>query len=240
MKSHDATPGRESRQHSPLRIAANRRNALKSTGPRTPGGKRRAALNSRVRGLLSEDVERQLRTRGEDLAEFRRLHRDLLGIFGACDSAGMHVMEQMAATWWEKARRMRNWVAAGPPRSADLDARLEELMVLLVGILRGRRKWWSHRLAAVLGNRIGTPSQVREQIEDRLSLFGARKRDRKYPRKDDPARSDVPPEFLAYVERALQSIVAGRGIPNPVGGDDGTPVERPGTPENEAKRSQMA
>ncbi len=34
-------------------IAANRRNSLKSTGPRGPGGKARAAANSRKHGLAS-------------------------------------------------------------------------------------------------------------------------------------------------------------------------------------------
>jgi hypothetical protein len=100
---------RESRQHSSLRIAANRRNALKSTGPRTAAGKRRVALNALVRGLLPEDLERQLRARGEDLNEFRRLHRDLIGIFEPRDPAGARVVTQMALTWWEKARRIRQW-----------------------------------------------------------------------------------------------------------------------------------
>jgi len=48
-----------------LRTLANRRNALKSTGPRTVAGKRRAALNSR-QDHYSEDLERQSRARGED------------------------------------------------------------------------------------------------------------------------------------------------------------------------------
>jgi hypothetical protein len=43
-----------------LRMLANRRNALKSTGPRTVAGKRRAALNSR-KDPYSEDLERQFR-----------------------------------------------------------------------------------------------------------------------------------------------------------------------------------
>ena len=38
-----------------VRIAANRRNALKSTGPRTPEGKRRSSQNNRKHGLRSKD-----------------------------------------------------------------------------------------------------------------------------------------------------------------------------------------
>ena len=55
---------------SPLKIAANRRNALKSTGPKTAAGKRRVALNTRSRDLVPEELERQLLARGEGPAGF--------------------------------------------------------------------------------------------------------------------------------------------------------------------------
>jgi hypothetical protein len=103
------------------RIAANRRNALKSTGPRTAAGKRRVALNRMRRGLCSEEAERKLRARGEDPREFHRLYRDLLAIFQPGSEAAAAGLAEMAWTWWEKSRRIRNWVAAGNPRSEDLD-----------------------------------------------------------------------------------------------------------------------
>jgi hypothetical protein len=40
-------------------IEANRRNALKSTGPRTPDGKHRSSLNSLIHGLCAEDASLQ-------------------------------------------------------------------------------------------------------------------------------------------------------------------------------------
>jgi len=45
----------------PARLAANRPNAQKSTGPRTAAGKRRAALNSHRHGLVPPEIERQSR-----------------------------------------------------------------------------------------------------------------------------------------------------------------------------------
>jgi hypothetical protein len=166
---------------SPLQVAANRRNALKSTGPRTAAGKRRVALNARRRGLCPEELERQLRARGEDPQQFCRLHRDLIAIFHPTHHAAATAVEQMARTWWEKARRIRNWVAAGQPRTDELDARLEKLLVFLVYGERQRHGWWKHRLAAVLGRRLGSPTDVRQKIEARLLLFGAKPGQRKYP-----------------------------------------------------------
>ena len=40
----------------PARLAANRQNALRSTGPRTPEGKAVACQNARTHGLLSRQV----------------------------------------------------------------------------------------------------------------------------------------------------------------------------------------
>jgi hypothetical protein len=190
MSSRNAIPGAAS----PLRIAANRRNALKSTGPRTAVGKRRVALNARRRELCSEEMERQLRARGEDPRDFRRLHRDLIAIFPPQDHAAVEAVEQMARTWWEKARRIRNWVAASQPRTDELDARLEKLLIFLVYGERQRHGWWRHRLAAVLGRRLGSPADVLRRIEARLFLFGAKPGRRTYTR--ETLRKEVRRRFL--------------------------------------------
>ena len=41
---------------SPKQVAANRRNALRSTGPRTPAGKALSSLNALKHGVLSGEV----------------------------------------------------------------------------------------------------------------------------------------------------------------------------------------
>jgi hypothetical protein len=163
------------------RILANRRNALKSTGPQSAAGKRRVALNARRRGLCSEELEQQFRARGEDPRDFRRLHRDLIAIFHPKDGVAVEAVELMAHTWWEKARRIRNWVGAGQPQADDLDARLDRLLVLFAHPKAGRHRWSVHRLAAVLGRPLGSPPDVRRKIEARLLLFGAKPSQRKYP-----------------------------------------------------------
>lgn len=163
------------------RVAANRRNALKSTGPRTAAGKRRVALNRVQRGLCSEEKERMLRTRGEDPREFRRLCRDLIAIFQPRSQAAASALERMAWVWWEKARRVRNWVASGPPRTSDLDAQIEEMLIRQVALMREQHAWWVSRLSAVLGKPPESPADVRRQIEARLFLFGAKPGRRTYP-----------------------------------------------------------
>jgi len=109
-------PSDTSPQRVSARIAANRRNALKSTGPFTLAGKRRVALNTTRFDLCSEEGERKLQARGEDPREFRRLSRDLIAIFQPHSEEAAACLERMAWAWWEKARRIRNWVAAGASR----------------------------------------------------------------------------------------------------------------------------
>ena len=170
---------------SPARLAANRRNARKSTGPKTKAGKRRAALNGRR--LAPAEIERQLEARGEDPRDFRRLHRDVAALFPPHDLATEAAVQLLAMTWWEKARRIRNWVAAGPARTGDLDGKIEELLVFLVSSQRQRHEPWRTRLVEVLGTGSGgwgpgSPAEVRRKIERRLFAFGATKAARTYRR----------------------------------------------------------
>jgi hypothetical protein len=210
---------------SPLRIAANRRNALKSTGPRTAAGKRRVALNTRSRDLIPEELERQLLARGEDPRDFRRLHRDLIAIFHPEERSGSEAVLLMAQTWWEKARRIRSSAAPGPARVDDLDKRLELSLQFLVYVQGQRHERWHRRLVAVLGRPLGGPADVRRKIEARLFLFGAKPGQRKYPRVT--LRELAFEQFLKEVRPILQGAVAA-GMA--VGGALGLGDSQPGQP----------
>ena len=63
---------------SPAKIRANRRNALRSTGPRTRAGKAIAARNSRLHGLTLP-VLADPSLSGEVVALARRIETSLLG-----------------------------------------------------------------------------------------------------------------------------------------------------------------
>ncbi len=165
-------------------------------------------LNAITRDLCPEELERQLRARGEDPREFCRLHRDLIAIFRPKDRADVLAVQLLARTWWEKARRIRQWVAAGPARTEDLDARLELLLTFVVHAQRQRHDWWRHRLASVLGYPLGSPAEVRGRIESRLFIFGAKPGKRTYPRQSSRER------LLEEFQETFGEILAGIGRPN--------------------------
>jgi len=80
----------------------------------------------------------------------------------------------LASAWWQKARRLRQWVAAGPAQSPELDVRIEAVLVVVVIQLKKHHGPWQRRLIAEVGQPIGSPREVRSKIERRLALFGPR------------------------------------------------------------------
>jgi len=218
------------RPPSPLKIAANRRNALQSTGPRTAAGKRCVALNARSHGLIPEEWERQLVARSEDAGEFRRLHRDLIAIFHPEDRRGSESVLLMAQThslrsgqaWWDKARRIRDSAAAGPARVDDLDKSLELSLGFLIYVQGQRHERWHRRLVAVLGRPLGGPADVRRKIEARLLLFGAKPGQRKHPRVT--LRDLAFEQFLKEVKPILAgAVAAGTSVAGALGLGDSRP-----------------
>ncbi len=71
------------RVHKPptfLQLQAQRRNVARSTGPRSLGGKRRAALNSTKWRQCSKAQQKIMALEGRNPFEYRRLHRQLIAI----------------------------------------------------------------------------------------------------------------------------------------------------------------
>jgi len=81
-------------------IAANRRNAGKSTGPKTGAGKNRSRRNSLKHGLLSRDLVLPW----EDEREFRKLVNALLAEHAPEGATEVLLVEQMAVATWKLAR----------------------------------------------------------------------------------------------------------------------------------------
>jgi len=82
------------------KVEANRRNSLKSTGPRTPEGKAAVRLNATKHGLLSREVLLP----GEDEAAFAALGEDLRAELQPAGELEGLLVERIAAAQWRLRR----------------------------------------------------------------------------------------------------------------------------------------
>src|SRR5437016_6079519 len=87
----------------PARLAANRQNALLSTGPRTPEGKAVACQNARTHGLLS----RQVLLPDENKARLLALREQFLAELAPVGELETLLVERMIACAWRLRRLHR-------------------------------------------------------------------------------------------------------------------------------------
>jgi hypothetical protein len=89
------------------RIQANRKNALRSTGPRTARGKRTVARNAIKHGLLAREVVITAGDGEENLEEFHTLLEGLWKHYEPVGVVEEALVQMIAACWWKKARVIR-------------------------------------------------------------------------------------------------------------------------------------
>jgi hypothetical protein len=88
-------------------LAANRRNSLKSTGPRTRPGKRRASLNSLKYGAYARpDTQwrEAMEKLGEDPGAYERLRQELMAAWHPSNSIEGMLVGDLADLYWIKRR----------------------------------------------------------------------------------------------------------------------------------------
>ncbi|MEN6577309.1 MAG: hypothetical protein ABFD90_13275 [Phycisphaerales bacterium] len=108
-------------------VQANRLNARKSTGPRTPEGKERASRNALTHGLLAREVV----IAGEDPEEFELYRERMLEELAPAGAVEAMLAERIVGLFWRlrRAQRLQNAAFAaldeGEP-TAVLEDRLEE------------------------------------------------------------------------------------------------------------------
>jgi len=110
---------RKSRPMTPAKLAANTKNAQKSTGPRTLEGKRRVSLNSYQHGCYATLDTRRRQTLVElhdDPADFDGLHQKLFAAWKPADAMQALVVADLAGLYWKKMQL----------ENTTLDARLRE------------------------------------------------------------------------------------------------------------------
>ena len=92
---------------SPQAVEARRKNAQKSTGPRTEAGKRRVALNALKGGSYAQSLWDTMVALGEDPEEFTRLLQDLIASHQPGSPAEMMLVEDIATLRWQRRRAER-------------------------------------------------------------------------------------------------------------------------------------
>src|ERR1700690_3339745 len=81
-------------------IAANRLNAQKSTGPKTPQGKRRSRINAFRHGLTAETVIGIL----EDANEYKAFEAEIIANCSPCSSIEHSLASRLASLLWRLRR----------------------------------------------------------------------------------------------------------------------------------------
>lgn len=85
------------------RVQANRRNALRSTGPKTERGKRTVARNAIKHGLLAREVVITAGDGKESLKDFQDQHLGLWKFYQPVGIVEESLVETIAICWWRKA-----------------------------------------------------------------------------------------------------------------------------------------
>jgi hypothetical protein len=88
----------------PASLAARRQNARKSTGPRTPEGKRRVALSFSFLAASGRSLRRSMRALGESPRRFKRLVGELVASHQPATPSEMMLVEDLAALRWQRLR----------------------------------------------------------------------------------------------------------------------------------------
>ncbi len=114
---------------SPRRIEANRRNALRSTGPKTPEGKRMVRWNALKHGLLAKEVVIGAGEGEESQAEFENLLAQLRAEWQPEGIREEMLVEKMAVSYWRHRRALR--CEMGEIRKAVDTARYREYVRLV-------------------------------------------------------------------------------------------------------------
>jgi hypothetical protein len=114
----------------PASLAARRRNAQKSTGPRTAKGKARVALNSIRHGVNSKNYHKNLIQSGEDTRQYASSALSLVALLHPRNRLQFLRLDRYANLLWTYRRRIRKLVThsmrtIGPPLTrAEIDLQL--------------------------------------------------------------------------------------------------------------------
>jgi hypothetical protein len=172
----------------PAQIAANRRNALKSTGPRTASGKAASSLNALRHGLRA----RAAVVPGENPADLQRFRAELVAALAPRDGREEWLAEAAAEAAWRLRRVWRAEAALFNRHGRPDSACLRELRVLDRYEAAANRRF--HRAVEMLEQ--GRTLERVARRRNRRSLSGSANR-AALPRTKRPIKSSCADLFRA-------------------------------------------
>jgi len=115
------------------KLEANRKNALKSTGPKNPEGKRFSSRNALKHGLLSRELVIEDGEGTENVSEFKKLFLELIEDFQPQGRAELSLVETVAICDWRFRRTLRaeaEGIALGARRRVNSTPAFQQMSVL--------------------------------------------------------------------------------------------------------------
>lgn len=113
----------EKRSVSMRKVVANRKNALKSTGPKTLQGKAYSRRNSLKHGFFAKSLFNEFMAVFEDPEEFQTLVDQLRQQYEPVGIAEELEVEQIVLCWWRRQRVLRFETAGFLPAWSMLELR---------------------------------------------------------------------------------------------------------------------
>jgi len=168
------------------KIAANRRNAQRSTGPRSPAGKTAVALNRLSHGLYAAT----LILPGEDPEQYQQLHDQYQVYYQPRDIVEQELVDQLAAAKWRMFRTaLLEAEFMEVHEDQDLDRRLANLNRITQCQARLSRQWDKLRkdLDAIRAAR-ATPAAESQEKEEKLQPENG---DSQWPAPAEGARQQI-------------------------------------------------
>ena len=152
------------------KLAANRRNAQKSTGPRTARGKEWAALNSLKNGLWARSFRRALATVGEPVGKFDGAVERLALVLkpsSRLQAARLARYAQMLWSMHRRTQRFRSPLTARKPRLELSKAECAQQRLIMRDLekARGRTRYGDRRRAQRFMNVIRFVDWMAERAE---------------------------------------------------------------------------
>jgi hypothetical protein len=193
-------------------LAANRRNAQRSTGPRTPKGKARSRWNALKHGVLAQAVIPEPLLPYESRQEFDRLLATLRDELMPQSALEEMLVETIATCYWRLGRILRAEAAA-------ISHRLISAQDDLHTALGAARHEASYQVAmgnvnTLLERAIALTTNIRnpERLRRIMSKFDPRWLDASEEELIDAARTRLPDLLRQLAERESEELAAHRGM----------------------------